>query len=341
MAWDGETMSDDPNTGRWVRPENALVAVRRTPASGRPSVVELSRDDDGLVLQSVRGGPRRLRSNDVVEAVRSADTLRTVHAGEITEVWVASQAGYAAQEVADCLRVEVAALEADPGTPWPSEFDSLELEDASPAGEDIGAVPIFLNGERWLPCRVDGYRTPRLLKADPEWPYSLTLMPEIAETWASFAVSESASRTSGVDWWTIGLATSTVLIDVVKRDEERAQVALRRIRRARRMAEIAAWLGNLHFELELDLHMLAVEVLIGGASGEVIGSEFDEDATDSLMCHLELAVSEAEIPAFLRHLARVPAGRAAVDAVRRPRSAAGRRRAERKQRWAEYDVDYC
>lgn len=335
-------MSEDPNTGRWVRSENALVAVRRTPASGRPSLVELCRDDDGLVLQSVRGRPRRLRSNDVVEAVRGADTLRTVHAGEITEVWVASQAGYAAHEVADCLRVEVATLEADPGTHWPSEFDSLELEEASAVGEDIGVVPIFVNGERWLPCRVDGYRSPRLLKADPEWPDNLSLMPEIAETWASFAVSESGSRTSGVDWWTIGLtATSSVLVDVVTRDEEGAQVALRRIRPARRLAEIAAWLGNLHLELELDLHMLAVEVLVGEASGEVIGSEFDEDATDSLMCHLELAVSEAEIPAFLRHLARVPAGRAAVDAVRRPRSAAGRRRAERKRRWAEHDIDYC
>jgi hypothetical protein len=154
------------------------------------------------------------------------------------------------------------------------------------------------------------------------------------EEWGRFSWYETGSMPGGGFWWTLGLITSELIAEIEEADESEPRVSLRRGHPEDRVAEIAGWLEGINDD-RIDVPMLAAECLIGDLEHEVYASYVTDVGSDTLSCSIHLAIAEDEVEAFLGLLAHSPGGRDAIDAVRRPESDAGIRRAERIRRYEE------
>lgn len=330
VGFDGELRFvgwfEDPSSGLEASAEEPVAEVRRSSASGGVSSVLLERNSRELVLEGGRPARRCLGHLDVLQAFRTEDLLRRVRPAEVTEIRLSPEAPWTAWDIASRLLVEDPThLDDDHDLDWPEDLADLGEEyEEYRESEGVGSRRLFINGDRWLLVAVTGRRRPIVLLADPEFLDGGWLVPDAKEWWASFSAIEWGSMCSGTDRWTLGSASDDLVLEVNNFSDEPPSARLRRGKRDRRLWEIARWLVRLREEMSLDVPMLAVEHLVGD-SDVTYGSEFNDDGSDSMECHISLNVAAHETEDFLRILSRV-GGRSAVDAIRHPRSAVGQRR---------------
>ena len=131
---------------------------------------------------------------------------------------------------------------------------------------------------------------------------------------------------SGTSTWTLGLLDDDLIAEWAQPGEDRPYLSIRR-RRRRKEDEVVGWIQSMTDELGgLDLAMLLVETVIGDLTGyRVSAGQFDDHAPDTLMCDLWVTGDTDGLLGALRRCGRGDA----VDAVRRPKSRAAARRAQR------------
>lgn len=301
-----------------------LVLVERTGADGNTTSAALLRADEGLVLLDNRGRRHRLRSDDPFLAVAGCRSLRDLRPNEATAVST-SEDGPSSGEMARLLRLcqpEVLATE-DP-VPFPGDDDYLDGWADMTVPANVGRRRVVINGQDWVAVVPGPGMRPRLLPRDTD--QDRALLPVFRDDWAHFAAISEDSMVSGYSVWRLGLLDDNLLGEYDGLDEAEPDLTVRRRHRSQEL-DIARWLRSLAgARCGIDVVMFAVETLIGDLDQNgTAATLFDHDAPESVVCDIWVGGDPDRLLDALRRIGRGDA----IDAIRKPKSAAGRRRAER------------